>query len=130
MKIRRCLFLSLLIIASCSSQKDDSIHKVWKFVKYDIINRNPSQGFHFGTSDTIAFLDLTNKTTLKFLLENKKPAPQIPYEIADSVITMTVSEGRIRFKVGKLTDDTLKLVFMVDKIKSNNNLIEMVFKKK
>jgi hypothetical protein len=123
------LFLIWLALTSCSD-KNISIHKLWKFVKYDVINPNPNQTLNFGSSDKIDYLDLRKNDTLEFLLENKKPPQPISYEIADSIIIMKGPEGKIKFKVWNLTKDKLELVIIIDKIKANNNLIEMVFSNK
>ena len=96
---------------------DVTIHKLWKYVKYEVINPNPKKGLSFGM-DKFSFLDLTDNDSLKFIVENsKKPADLIPYKIIDKAIIINIDNNESRaddkqivFRIWKLTANDLILL--------------------
>jgi len=114
-----------------SKAEEISIHKLWSFLKYDVVNVNINKGVGFGASEGLKFLDLTNADSLTFIYETKPTV--LPYQINGNTVVVQMENKPFEFTIWKLTTDELVLLAQGYKLDQNGvpeNAIGLFFKAK
>ena len=131
MNYRLSLFLLVVIIAGCSSNKKPvsngvdtvSIHKVWKYDTVRSASKNPGL---IGKN----LLDLTNKDTLRFSYQSVKDnSTAYAYYILHDTVFVNQNSA---YKIIKLTANELDLyvLFKADSSKATKDSVIMIYKTK
>ena len=125
-------FCILIARHSAGSKNEDiSIHKVWSFSKYDVVNVNINKGAGLGASVGLNFLDLTNADSLTFIYESNRAV--LPYQISRNKLMVQMENKPFEFTIWKLTTDELVLLAQGYKLDQNGvpeNAIGLFFKAK
>jgi len=131
MNYRLSLFLLVVIIAGCSSNKKPvsngvdtvSIHKVWKYDTVRSASKNPGL---IGKN----LLDLTNKDTLRFSYQSLNDnSTAYAYQILHDTVFVNKNAA---YKIIKLTANELELytLFKSDSARAAKDSVIMIYKSK
>jgi len=128
------ILIIILVVAGTEQRggnlNEISIHKIWKFVKFDVIKPNLNKGLSFDGNTQLAFLDLTNVSSARFIDKNNKQQ-EIPYKIDNGILFVESKDAQpIGFKIWKLTENELGLVITYTKTNKEplDNAIVLLFK--
>jgi len=116
-------------------QHEVTIHKIWRFIKYDVVKKNLNNGAAIDfKGENFTFLDITNSDSLRFVIKDQnKPIEAISYKIVDSVIFMEPKNNpKIGFKIWKLTSKELILLITLPNTfkEPDDNAMVMIFESK
>jgi hypothetical protein len=91
------------------NQNNITIHKKWRFVKCDVINVSPNTGLSFDSDLKLEYLDLSAKSTLKYVSDNGGVFA-MPYKTKDNTIFIPAFDKTKFCKIYKLTETELTLM--------------------
>ena len=130
------ILIAILVVVGSEYQNGNlneiSIHKMWRFEKFDVIKRNPNKGFSFDANNQLEILDLTNDHELRFIDKNNNQEI-IPYKIDNNLLFVEIKDTQpIGFKIWKLTENELGLLITYPKTykEPEDNAVVMLFKAK